>query len=252
VIVLPDTPGRKFSKYKRPEGTRKLLEKKTGQAVIIGFIENPDFSSHLYTFAKSAVENGAILICADGGGEVALAWNLTPNLVVGDMDSISPASLAVLTRMPGVVVRILPAEKDETDLELALLSALERGAQEITILGGLGGRLDHTLGNIYLLAARQLAQARAKARLLDEQEEVIVLHGGETLKLGGKPGDLLSLIPLTPEARGVNTEGLYYPLNKEPLFIGPTRGISNVFTGETATVSFEEGLLLVIHRFGIA
>lgn len=228
------------------------MENKKGQAVIIGFIENHDFSSHLYIFAKSAVENGAVLICADGGGEVALAWNLKPDLVVGDMDSITPVSLELLTHMEGVEVRIAPAEKDETDLELALLTALERGAKEITILGGLGGRLDHTLGNIYLLAAHQLVQAGAKARLLDEQEEVIVLRGGDTLKLRGKPGDLLSLIPLTPEARGVRTGELYYPLKSEPLFIGPTRGISNVFTGDTATVSFEEGLLLVIHRFGAA
>ena len=228
------------------------MENKKGQAVIIGFIENHDLSSHLYIFAKSAVENGALLICADGGGEVALAWNLKPDLVVGDMDSITPVSLELLTHMEGVEVRIAPAEKDETDLELALLTALERGAKEITILGGLGGRLDHTLGNIYLLAAHQLVQAGAKARLLDEQEEVIVLRGGDTLKLRGKPGDLLSLIPLTPEARGVRTGELYYPLKSEPLFIGPTRGISNVFTGETATISFEEGLLLVIHRFGAA
>lgn len=228
------------------------MERKTGQAVIIGFIENRDFPSHLYTFAKSAVESGAILICADGGGEVALAWALTPDLLVGDMDSISPASLDVLRHMQGVEVRIVPAEKDETDLELALLTALERGAKEITILGGLGGRLDHTLGNIYLLAADQLVQAGAKARLLGEEEEVLLLRGGETLALAGKPGDLLSLIPLTPEARGVRTGELYYPLKSEPLFIGPTRGISNVFTGEKATVFFEEGLLLVIHRFGPA
>jgi thiamine pyrophosphokinase len=151
-----------------------------------------------------------------------------------------------------VEVRVVPAEKDETDLELALFTALERGAKEITILGGLGGRLDHTLGNIYLLAAPQLAQAGAKVRLLAEQEEVFVLRGGHTLELPGQPGDILSLIPLTPEARGILTENLYYPLRHEPLFIGPTRGISNVFTAGTASVTFEEGLLLVIHRFGPA
>lgn len=228
------------------------MEKNTNQAVIIGFVENQNHTSRLYAFAKSAVEAGALLICADGGGETALAWNLTPDLLVGDMDSISPASLETLTHTPGVEVRVVPVEKDETDLELALLTALERGAKEITILGGLGGRLDHTLGNIYLLAADQLVRAGAKARLLDEDEEVLVLHGSESLTLAGKPGDLLSLIPLTPVARGVRTTNLYYPLKSEPLYIGPTRGISNVFTGETATVAFEEGLLLVIHRFGTA
>jgi len=222
------------------------------QAVIIGFIENREISSRLYAFAKGAVSDGALLICADGGGEVALAWDLTPDLLVGDMDSISPATLETLAARPGVEVRVVPAEKDETDLELALLTALERGAKEITILGGLGGRLDHTLGNIYLLAAPQLVQAGAKVRLLAEQEEVFVLRGGQTLELPGQPGDILSLIPLTPEARGILTENLYYPLRREPLYIGPTRGISNVFTTGTASVTFEEGLLLVIHRFGPA
>lgn len=219
------------------------------KALIIGFIDNLDRMTKLYAYARSAVESGVLLICADGGGDVALAWDFLPGLLVGDMDSISPVSLEILSRSPGVEVRVAPVEKDETDLELALLTALEQGARDITILGGLGGRLDHTLGNIYLLAAEQLVQAGAKARLLDELEEVTVLRGGEELTLKGQPGELVSLIPLTPVARGVRTGGLYYPLRSEPLYIGPTRGISNQFTGTTATVSFEEGLLLVIHRF---
>ena len=222
------------------------------KALIIGFIENKDRASRLYAYALTAVEDGALLVCADGGGDVALAWELRPAWLVGDMDSIALVSLETLQRTPGVEVLIAPVEKDETDLELALLTALEQGARDITILGGLGGRLDHTLGNIYLLAAPQLAQAGATARLMDELEEVMVLQGGEVLELKGQPGELVSLIPLTPVAQGIRTVGLYYPLRGEPLYIGPTRGISNKFTGEIATVAFEEGLLLVIHRFGPA
>lgn len=218
------------------------------KAIIIGFIENLVRESRLYAYARTAVEDGALLICADGGGDVALAWGLRPDWLVGDMDSIAPVSLEILSRTPGVEVRIVPVEKDETDLELALLTALEHGARDITILGGLGGRLDHTLGNIYLLAASQLVQAGARARLLGESEEVTVLRGGEELELQGQPGELVSLIPLTPVAQGIRTGGLYYPLRGEPLYIGPTRGISNQFTGTIATVSFEEGLLMVIHR----
>ncbi|MDB5078474.1 MAG: Thiamine pyrophosphokinae [Chloroflexi bacterium] len=219
-------------------------------AIIIGFIENLNRKAKLFDYARSAVADGALLICADGGGDVALAWELLPDLLVGDMDSISPVSLETFKNSPGVEVRIAPVEKDETDLELALLTAIERGSRDITILGGLGGRLDHTLGNIYLLAAAQLAQAGAKARMLGELEEVLVLRGGETLELKGQPNELVSLIPLTPVAQGIRTGGLYYPLKGEPLYIGPTRGISNQFTGTEATVSLEEGLLLVIHRFG--
>lgn len=228
------------------------MDNPTRKAIIIGFVENLDREARLYHYARSAVAAGALLICADGGGEVALAWKLRPDWLVGDMDSISPASLEILQNTPGVQVKIVPVEKDETDLELALLTALELGARDITILGGLGGRLDHTLGNIYLLAAAQLAEAGARARLLAEAEEVTVLRGGEELELQGQPGELVSLIPLTPAAQGIRTGGLYYPLRGEPLYIGPTRGISNQFTGTSATISFEEGLLMVIHRFGPA
>lgn len=218
-------------------------------AVIIAYIEDISLQGRLRRHAKEAVAAGALLICADSGGEAALAWGLTPALVVGDMDSISPAALATLQALPGVEWRLVPAEKDETDLELALYTALEAGATAITILGGLGGRLDHTLGNLYLLAAPRLAETHTPVQLLGESEEVFLLRGGEELQLEGKPGELVSLIPLSSAAEGVRTQGLYYPLRSETLLLGPTRGISNQFTGQTATVAFDEGLLLVIHNF---
>jgi thiamine pyrophosphokinase len=165
------------------------------------------------------------------------------------MDSISPEALAVLQARPGVEWRLAPAEKDETDLELALYTALEAGATTITVLGGLGGRLDHTLGNLYLLAAPRLAETRTTVQILGEREEIFLLRGGEEFQLEGNPGELVSLIPLSSAAEGVRTQGLYYPLRSETLFLGPTRGISNLFTGQTATVAFDDGLLLVIHTF---
>ncbi len=219
------------------------------QAIIIAFVENIAASPRLRRYAETAVSQGALLVCADSGGEAALGWGLTPDWVVGDMDSIRPAARTALESIPTVTWRIVPPEKDETDLELALYTALEQGARNLTILGGLGGRLDHTLGNLYLLATPHFGEVGAKLRLLGEREEIFLLRGGEELQLTGQPGELVSLIPLSSEAKAVRTEGLYYPLRAESLFLGPSRGISNHLVGPTAKVTFEDGLLLVIHSF---
>jgi thiamine pyrophosphokinase len=203
----------------------------------------------LKSFARKAAQEDTPVICADGGGEAARAWGINPRLLVGDMDSISSQTLAYFQNSPEVEIRRLPVEKDETDLEMALYAALEYEAKNITIVGGLGGRLDHTLGNLYLIAAPALVEAGARARLLGEQEEVYLIRGGDQLTIEGQTGELLSLIPLAGEAQGVYTDNLYYPLKGETLFIGPTRGVSNVFTAPQATISLEAGMLLAIHTF---
>jgi thiamine pyrophosphokinase len=218
-------------------------------AVIIAYIENTDLSSRLRHQAEEAIAAGALLICADRGGMTALRWGLQPDWVVGDLDSLEPEALATLQAMPEVAWRTAPAEKDETDLELALYTALEVGARDLIILGGLGGRLDHTLGNLYLLAAPRLTEVGAQVCLLGENEEIFLLRGGDALHLEGNPGELVSLIPLSSAAQGIRTEGLYYPLRSETLWLGPSRGVSNEFTGQSATVTFDAGLLLVIHTF---
>ncbi len=186
-----------------------------------------------------------LVIAADGGAARLLSAGVCPHLVVGDMDSLSRAALNSLQRA-GAEILAFPSRKDETDLELALLEAVRRGADDITIVGALGGRLDHTLGNVYLLTMPQLRGKRA--RLVDGRTEVFVAW--ERAEIRGAPGDTVSLIPLTPEVRGVWTEGLEYPLRGESLLMGPGRGISNVMLGSVARVSASDGILLavVIHK----
>ncbi|MEI6044802.1 MAG: thiamine diphosphokinase [Chloroflexota bacterium] len=220
------------------------------QAIVIAFVEDILSAGRLKHYAQETERQGGLVICADSGGEAALSWGLHPHLLIGDMDSIRTETLAELSTQPNLEIRQMPVEKDETDLELALYAALDRGANEITILGGLGGRLDHTLGNLYLLATPRLDQPEVRARLLGEREEVFLLRGGQQFQVEGQPGELLSLIPLAGDAQGVRTGNLYYPLKGETLFIGPTRGISNLFTSTPAEISLEAGLLIVIHTFG--
>jgi len=142
-------------------------------------------------------------------------------------------------------ISILP-KKDATDLELALELALEKGATRISILGATGGRLDHTLGNLFLLA--RCLPGGIPACIMD-QEQCIHLTD-QTLTLQGTVGDTLSLLPATPEARGVSLTGLEYPLHDATLTFGTSWGMSNVFVDNRATVTIGSGRLFVFHLYG--
>lgn len=192
----------------------------------------------------------SLVVAADGGFRRALALGLQPDLVVGDGDSLGANELDRLAEA-GMPIERSPTTKDESDAELAVLAALHRGAEAITILGALGGpRLDHALANIGLLALPQLAGV--SATLLDASVRVRLLcapgPAGEParLDLAGEPGDVVSLIPQGPGVRGVTTTGLRYPLRDEPLPEGPARGLSNVRIAPEASVVLRSGHLLIV------
>ena len=193
----------------------------------------------------------AIVIAADGGAIHAGPLGLTVDQWVGDGDSISPALLAQL-EAAGVGIVRAPADKDETDTELALLAAIDAGADEITILGALGGaRTDHALANVGLLGHPALDGR--PVRLYDEHGARLSLlvapdAAGQpvTHALAGRPGDIVSLVPIGASAVGVTTDGLRFALRGEPLVLGRTRGVSNVRMEPVARVTLESGRLLVI------
>lgn len=182
------------------------------------------------------------LIAADGGLRHLLRLGLTPHLLIGDLDSASPEDVADMTARDVTIQRFPPA-KDETDIELALQAALERGCQTIILAAALGGRLDHTLGNFSLLT--NPAFHDVDVRLDDGRIEAFIILQTGTVQ--GQPGDLVSLLPVDAEVKGVTTEGLVYPLCQETLLRHQGRGISNVLLHETAKVTVEDGLLLCIH-----
>ncbi len=191
---------------------------------------------------------GELVIAADHGAAHAWAWGWPLHLLVGDLDSLS-ADEAALVTAGGVPVITAPAAKDETDLELALAYALAQGPREIVICAALGGRSDHMLANVLLLARPELADLAVT--LVDGRESIRLLRTGGSgpahLELQGAPGDLLSLLPLGCDAVGVTTDGLHYPLHDETLFLGQARGVSNLFTSTRASITLRRGLLLVIH-----
>ena len=193
----------------------------------------------------------AIVVAADGGARHAAALGVRIDRWVGDGDSISGADLDALAAA-GVTITRAPADKDESDAELALLGALEAGVAAVTIVGALGGpRIDHALANVGLLGHPGLVGM--DAWLYDERAARLSLlvapdaaGAPVTRELAGRAGDLVSLVPDGGTATGVTTEGLRFPLRGEPLLLGRTRGVSNVRTGANARVTLQSGRLLVI------
>ncbi len=187
-----------------------------------------------------------LLVAVDGGAEALARAGVIPNVLVGDMDSVSSRTRKALSEQ-GVEVLLLETAKDETDTEAALRLAVERGAGEVTVYGALGGpRLDHLMGNLLLLTSPCLDGVRV--RMVDDLHEAFLVKGEAAF--GGARGDFVSLLPLTPEVEGVWTEGLLYPLAGETLYQWTTRGVSNEMVGAEARVAHGSGVLLLIHYRG--
>ncbi|MFI5053692.1 MAG: thiamine diphosphokinase [Acidimicrobiia bacterium] len=181
------------------------------------------------------------VIAADSGVEHALALGFAVDLIVGDFDSADPAAVAAAVA-GGAAVDRHPAAKDETDLELALVAARHHGLSNVVVIGGAGGRLDHFLANALLLASPAFADLQISARV--GEADVAVVR--DVAELQGRPGDLCSLLALGGPAAGVHTVGLRFPLDRETLFPGSTRGVSNELLESSARVTLDGGVLLVV------
>jgi thiamine pyrophosphokinase len=187
------------------------------------------------------VPQGSVVIAADGGAELARALGVSVDLVVGDLDSISPEMLEVLEGS-GARIERHPREKDATDLALAFDAALAYGPRRILLVGAADGRIDHLLGELLLLGGEEYAGVEIDAVL--GPAAIHVVRGERSI--AGTPGELVSLFALHGAAVGVVTEGLAYPLRGETLTAGSSRGISNVFAKENARITLDRGVLLAL------
>lgn len=193
--------------------------------------------------AVDTLPPGATVIAADGGAELARYLGLEVDLVVGDLDSISAATLAGIAQ-----VERHEAEKDATDLELALTAALRLEPERILVLGGARGRVDHLFASLLLLAAEAYAGVQVDAQF--GAAAVHVARSERTVR--GEPGDLISLFAVHGPATGVVTHGLVYPLRAETLEPGSSRGVSNVFAAPEARICLERGVVLAVRPNGSA
>jgi thiamine pyrophosphokinase len=191
--------------------------------------------------AALSIPSGTAVIAADAGLAHAWALGLEVDLVVGDLDSVSPDDVAA-AESKGIPVERYPREKDATDLELALDAALARRPGRILVVAGEGGRLDHLLSMFLLLGAEKYAGAELDAWV--GPARVHVVRGDRSLE--GSPGELLTLVALHGPAEGIRTEGLVYPLAGETLEPGSSRGVSNVFAAQRAEISVERGVVLAV------
>ena len=193
--------------------------------------------------ARSLIQSDDYIICADGGTRHALALDIRPHLVIGDMDSTDKEQLQKLQE-DHVSIELFPHDKNETDLELAIQRAIELKPEQILIIAALGGRLDQTLANVTLLTDPRLSTF--DVRLDDGVEEILFCR--DQVQVHGERGDLVSLIPWGGAVSKVQTIHLRWALHQETLYPDKTRGISNEMTDTTALISIESGLLLVVHR----
>jgi thiamine pyrophosphokinase len=184
------------------------------------------------------------LICADGGARHIHALGLTPDLIVGDMDSLN-GELQRDFVMKGSRIMRYPEVKDETDSQLALEMAFMMMPDEIRIYGALGHRIDHTLANLTLLTAA--ADRGIETRLVDQWCEIFLIRQKAIVE--GEIGQTVSLFAFCADVTGVTLEGFEYPLRNAT--ITPTKpiGISNRLTAARGIISVGSGDLLAVRYF---
>lgn len=209
---------------------------KTNQRALL--IANGDAQTNL----SDLITSHDYLIAVDGGLKHLMNLGKLPHLLIGDLDSISQVAVQAC-ELNNVEILRFPREKNESDLELALLEASSRGYSQLTVSNTGGGRVDHLLGNLSVLFHPAFKNLQLK--LQDQNSQIYPLTS--TICLQTQPADLISIIPWGQELVGVSTTGLAYPLDNETLYPYQTRGLSNQALGETITVSIREGQALLVH-----
>lgn len=183
------------------------------------------------------------VIAADRGISFCRKAEILPDEILGDFDSASGEDYRWFhDRVPERFTEY-PARKDDTDTELALFRALAVPDGEVSVIGALGGRVDHLLGNIQLL--KKAADAGRICYLIDEKNRIRMTAEDLTLKKKDLYAPNVSLIPFTPVVKGLTLRGFSYEVTDFDLLSGTSRGISNILEAEEGTISFREGLLLV-------
>jgi len=183
-----------------------------------------------------------MVVCVDGGSSHAARLGVRPDVIIGDLDSAQEEAVAHF-RDVGVTFVTHPVEKDKTDLDLAVECAVARGARDITAIGAIGDRLDHTLANVLLTI--KAASLGATLILTDGTSTVRLIQGEVTI--AGEPGDWVSLLPVGGDASGVSTEGLKYKLRDGELRLGQTLGVSNELVGVLGKVKVQAGHVILVH-----
>ncbi|GCE30542.1 thiamine pyrophosphokinase [Dictyobacter alpinus] len=192
---------------------------------------------------QAVLQTADLIIAADSGAATALDYGHIPAVILGDFDSLPEHLIEELQQQGSQLIRA-SVHKDETDTELALIEARQRGASTITILGAFGGsRIEHSLANVFLLTGFH----DIPVQIIDGPSTCWLLSGPASSSISGQSGDFVSLFPMTMEVTAITTANLAYALKGENLRFGTPRGISNELLESQATVTIDQGQLLIIH-----
>lgn len=184
------------------------------------------------------------VIAADAGLEVLRPLHISPNAVVGDLDTVDKKVLEEYQNQPDIEFEIHKPEKDETDTELALLTAARQGCEAVDILGALGGRMDHAIGNIQLMY--QFFCQGMEVNIYDARNRLYLLGGHNVFHREEVYGKYISFLPMTETVEGLTLRGFKYPLQRRTIGLGTSLCISNELKREEGILELERGVLLCV------
>jgi len=182
------------------------------------------------------------IIAVDKGLEAVSRYKIIPDIIMGDFDSIA-SEILERYRNKTKLIDFLPA-KDDTDTALAIFEAIKIGGSDITILGALGGRMDHALANMHCMMLP--CEKGIKCSIVDKYNKIYLLSSGKVFKKVKLYGKYISFLPMTSVVKGITLKGFKYTLENEDLYIGSSRCISNEIAGKESSIEFREGILICI------
>ncbi|WP_314961237.1 thiamine diphosphokinase [Peptostreptococcus stomatis] len=215
----------------------EIIHGKTACLILNGQLDDYDYIREVMNY-----NTYELIIAVDGGANHLYRLGIMPNYILGDLDSIED-DIREYYEASDVVFKKLPTKKNETDAELAVWLVEEVGLLGIDIYAALGGRIDHELANIQLLY--YILDRGMYPRIISEHEEIYILKNDE-MTLKGNVGDIVSILPIRGDARGITLVNMEYSVEELDLKYSVTRGISNVMVAQDAYINVRDGCLLVI------
>ena len=185
-----------------------------------------------------------IIIAVDNGAKILNELNIKPNHIVGDFDTVNKEILDLYKKDTSIKIHRFNPIKDNTDTDIAIRLAVELHSDEIIIIGGIGTRIDHVLGNIQVL--KYALDNKVKCKIIDESNEIQLINKTTILNKSENDKKYISLIPLTEKVENINLKGFKYELKNGELTMGSSLGISNEILKEQAIIEFDNGILVMI------
>nr|WP_312576032.1 thiamine diphosphokinase [Sedimentibacter sp.] len=204
-------------------------------ALIIG--SGSDISRDMLEPEKLNIE---YVICADGGLEKVENLQLIPNSIIGDLDSVDDIVLKKYLDM-NIELKKYSAEKNYTDMELAIEYAIEKGFNDIILIGATGLRLDHTVANIMLI--ERYYKKGIHIKVIDNNNCIQIVTNN--MEINNKRNYFVSIVPITDSIEGISLMGFKYPLDSVDVKRGSTLCISNQITSEKGNILLDKGAALV-------